>query len=357
MIRVLYDGWPLVFQPNSPAALHLLALFKARHSHVTLVVAAPAALPEWLPASVETHLIPGQDTQRGWLQWEQSILPHLAAELQADLLHLTHSHPPLFGKVPVLVSPGDYPIPEQRRGFLSRLHEAVSSGGMARLRGLIWPEDLPAPGISTPIYHLPAEPMPDEEDATPRSLLLAEQLDLPETYVLASCAPAEPYMRRLLDSWSWAAGAIGEQYPLCIFGLDGASQEAFTILLREHSFGESVIVLPRLHPGTVPALVQGSAAVFHPGPLPPWGSIARLALAYGKPLAASASPLADALAGPAAYLAPETNPRLLGAALISVILEEKLAQRLAQIGRERAARWDSSQFSELIFEAYRAVIA
>jgi glycosyltransferase involved in cell wall biosynthesis len=228
---------------------------------------------------------------------------------------------------------------------------------MARLSGLIWPEDLPAPGISTPIYRLPAEPVPDEGDASPWSLLLAEHLDLPETYVLAPCAPAEPYLRRLLDAWSWAAGAIGEQYPLCIMGLAGKSLEAFMILLNGYTLGESVKVLPPLHPGAVPALVQGSAAVFHPGPLPPWGSIARLALAYGKPLTASESPLADALAGPAAYLVRETNPRLLGAALISVILEQELAQRLAQSGRERAARWDTARFSETIFETYRAVTA
>jgi hypothetical protein len=360
MIRVLYDGWPLAYQPNSPEALHLIALLEQRHSEVIPLVAAPADISKWLPSGIEVQLFIGQDTPRGRLQWEQSILSRLAADMQADLLHLTRSHPPLFSKLRSLVSPAEYPIHERQPGFLSHLREAVSSGGMARLGGLIWPADLaslaPADG-TTSIYFVPAEPWLEGMQGVSQSLLQAEDLNLPETYILAPCPQTLSVQRLLLDAWSWASGSIGEYYPLYILGLDSKSQGRVEVLVHNDALGQSVKLLPPLHPGSIPALVQGSAALFHPGPLSPWGSIARLALAYGKPLVTSESPMADALVGPAAFMAPATNPRLLGAGLITVIIEADVAQAISQAGHERAASWNSPEFSEKIFAAYAAVLA
>jgi len=360
MIRVLYDGWPLAYQPNSPEALHLLALLEQRQPEVHHSVALPADPPGWLPAGAAVHVAAGEDSPRARLKWEQSTLPRLANELHADLLHLTSAHPPLFGKSRSLVSPAEFPTGERQTGFVAHLREAVSSGGMAKLRGLLWPADLSAPTMphfSTQIYSLPAEPCPDDTDGVSRSQLEAENLALPETYILVHSPHTLLSLRQLLDAWSWADGSIGEYYPLLLLGLDSKGRERLSRLLADYALGQSVQILPPLHPGAIPALVQGSSAVFHPAPLPPWGSIARLALSYGKPLVASESPLADALAGPAAYLAPETNPRALGAGLITVIIEEDIAQNLSQAGRERAASWGASMFGEKLFATYEAVLA
>lgn len=360
MIRVLYDGWPLVYQPNSPEALHLMALLEQRHPELHASVALPADPPDWLPAGAVAYVAAIQDTPRSRLIWEQISLPRLADELHADLLHLTSPHPPLFGKSRSVVSPAEFPTGERRTGFVAHLREAVSSGGMANLRGLLWPEDLSVPllpNLSTQIYSLPAEPCSDDADEVSRSRLEAENLVLPETYILVHSPHTLLSLRRLLDAWSWAAGSIGEYYPLLLLGLDSRGRERLSRLLADYALGQSVQTLPRLHPGAIPALVQGSSAVFHPAPLPPWGSIARLALFYGKPLVASESPLADALAGQAAYLAPETNPRALGAGLITVIVEVDVAQTLSQAGRERATSWGSSMFGEKLFATYAAVLA
>ena len=43
---VLYDGWPLVFAPNNPAALHLLAVLAQHPPGFAAHLALPDAAPE-----------------------------------------------------------------------------------------------------------------------------------------------------------------------------------------------------------------------------------------------------------------------------------------------------------------------
>jgi glycosyltransferase involved in cell wall biosynthesis len=83
----------------------------------------------------------------------------------------------------------------------------------------------------------------------------------------------------------------------------------------------------------------------------------RLALASGRPVVAADHPLADALVGPAAYLAPAGDSRALGAGLITVLVEEDLAGRLSQAARQRAASWRLDRFPGRLEETYRQILS
>ncbi len=353
MIRVLYDGWPLVRQPNSPGGLHLITLLQQQHAEVRAVVALPEQPPAWLPEGVVAQVLPTANSLRARLGWEQRSLPRLAADNQADLLHLTTSHPPIFGARRSVLSPAEFPAQpgEHRTGFDDRLRTAVSSGGMSRLRGLFWPSDLAAQSpqdMSAPIFYLPPEPsLHGSPDA---------HLDLPETYLLYQGPADYASLRRLLDAWSWAAGSIGDYYPLLLLGLDAVERQHLEQLLPSYNLGGTLRTLPAMLPSDIPALFQGCTAVFHPAPLAIWGGSVRLALRYGKPLVAADGPLADALLGRAAYLAPQDDLRALGAGIITVVVEENMAGELAQAGRERAATWEQSSFKESLYAAYQAVM-
>ena len=61
-----------------------------------------------------------------------------------------------------------------------------------------------------------------------------------------------------------------------------------------------------------------------------------LALAYGKAIAAADTTAAQQRVGPAAYLAEINNPRALGAALLTILGEERVAQELENRARERS---------------------
>ena len=151
-------------------------------------------------------------------------------------------------------------------------------------------------------------------------------------------------------------GPIGEVYPLLIFGLEPTIQKYLERQIQTYQLGNSVRLLPTQTPSLVPTLFQNASAFFHPAQSAAWAGFIRLALRCGKPLVAAASPLVEALVGPAAYLAPAEELRLLGAGLITVIIEESVAQKLSEQGNERAAGWESSSFQDDLYAAYQAVL-
>ena len=73
-------------------------------------------------------------------------------------------------------------------------------------------------------------------------------------------------------------------------------------------------------------------------------------------------PRIDALVGPAAYLipdAPKYQPlnRSLGAAIVSVIVDEELSTSLVQVAQKRAAIFQPEQFSAAISAVYMQLLA
>src|SRR3990172_1249384 len=154
MLRVLYDGWPLVYQPESPAALHLLALLENLPGEVEPVVALPSQPPGWLPDRLQAHIHQAGEGTPARLRWEQRSLPGISKRVGASLLHLTSPNPPLFGP-PVVVSPTVSIVSDRHRRLAGRMREALSAGGMARLRGLVWPADLPPPRTEITVFPLP----------------------------------------------------------------------------------------------------------------------------------------------------------------------------------------------------------
>lgn len=77
-LRILYDGWPLATQPNSPATLHLQTLLAYLPSEIDAHVALPAMPSEPLPIGVTAHLHATNPTEAGRLNWEQRILPKIS---------------------------------------------------------------------------------------------------------------------------------------------------------------------------------------------------------------------------------------------------------------------------------------
>lgn len=387
-LRVLYDGWPLLRQPAGPAALHLRTLLALAPDGVEAIVALPGEPPPGL-GKIAFHVLPTPEAPRHRLAWEQRHLPRLARTLGAHLLHTTSPRPPLFGRPLSVVSPAEFVEPENSTAFESesiarglplaeRLRAAMGRGGLARARAIFWPADLPRPNLPAPLIPLPPAVHPDfapAPAAAPPSHLELQPppaqggaavvrasageppaWPLPESYVLYHGPPDEPCLLRLLEAWSWAAGPIGASCPLLVLGVDEAARPALAGLLGRFDLGDSVQAVPELSPEAIPRLYQGCTALFHPAPLVPWGNALRHALACGKPVVAAESELAGALVGPAAYLAPAGEPRALGAALITVVVEEEVANRLSQAARQRAAAWDAAGFGQALLSAYWEVL-
>ncbi len=350
-MMVLFDGWPLVYQPNSPEALHLLGILARRPAAVHATLALPGEPPSWLPQDVAQQTVVTDGTPRARLAWEQRTLPSLRQRLGADLLHLTTPNPPLFGPSRNVVSPCVFDEAPRSRKISERLRNAASQGGMSRLAGLLWPEDLPSPDIDGAVFRLPPAVYPGIQDAIPNQ----QTLELPETFVLYHGPAGSESLRLLLSAWSWAAGSLGDAYPLVALGFNPIEREQLSAMAASYQLGDSVRSLPALSPAEIAETYRRSTALFHPASEPVWGGPVRMALASGTPAVAIESKRSDAIAGPAAYLV-RGDSRLLGAALITVLVEEEIAEKLSQAGKQRAVSWSLGAFGEGLLSTYKRII-
>ncbi len=365
-MRVLYDGWSLIHQPDGAASLHLLTLLAALGYDVQPLLALPGEAPGWLPGNVVTISSQVGSAIRDRLAWEQRTLPHLARERQAALSHLTTATPALFASGACLLSPAGVPLEKMEAGFWSRLRESLAQGGMSRLAGLLWPEDLreAAPGdLAARSFYLPPSIYPGFFEQAGE----APALDLPETFILYHGSYEPGSLLRLLEAWSWAAGAIGEYYPLLLLGAGRAGGRIYESLAASYDFGASVRLLPPVEPSQVAAVYRACTVYFHPADVLPWENPLRAALVLGKAVVALDSMLAGLVCGPAAYLVGSGNAhgasargetaRALGAALITVVVEDGLREGLELAARERAAGWRLAEryqeFGERLLEIYR----
>lgn len=365
-MRVLYDGWPLVHNPISPGSLHLHAILAQLPAEVSPTVALPGPAPEWL-AGLDTRIRHVPDTPFGRLRWEQIYLPRLAREAGLQTLHLTIPSAPVLSDLDVILSPcgfghadGINPDMPGSPPFLARLRRSLAHGGMVRVKQILWPVDLPAPQLSGQLGWLsPILPQGFDPEQVPESNAgglsppdLLGQLNLPEGFIIYHGPGDKRSLDHLMQAWSWAAAAIGESYPLLLLGLSSGSATNLSNLAHEYDLESSLHVLRNVQPNLLPHLYRLCCAVFHPAPASPWSGPVRLALAGGKPLVASENNISAAITGPAAYLAPHDDPRALGAALVTVIVEQQVAERLSAAAKRRASNWEMDKISTQLRGVY-----
>lgn len=357
MRAILYDGWPLAYDPGSPAATHLCTLLGACPEQILPILALPAETHIALPDGVEIEIRARKNTPGDGLAWEQSDLPALAEAHGAAAIHSTRQIGALLGDTPWLVSPCESGRSVHNGGILSRLRAALASGGHARARGIFWPDDLAslAPKAPPEVFMLPAvfDPPGFSETLDDDSL---RDMKLPETYVLYEGLANQRDLRRALDAWTWAAGPIGEYYPLLIYNLPAEARTQVESYRAEFELGETVRLLANISARQLGALYRRASVVFSPAPGPAWGNPLRRALAAGKPVVGIEERVTAALLGPAGYLIPPDDLRRLGAAVITVIVEEQVAESLSQAALQRASNWQKQAFANRLAQVYSRVL-
>jgi glycosyltransferase involved in cell wall biosynthesis len=248
--------------------------------------------------------------------------------------------------------------------ILSRMRRSLGLGGVERVNSVIWPLDLPQPFLPGKVVGLPPILPPGflparegqvggnriRQTADRDSIELQQ---LAEDYILYHGPGGRLQLELLAAAWHWAAPAIGEYYPLLLTGLSGEDQQIVSRLRERHAFGDSLQVLPGVVPAQLPHLYQRSTAVFHPAPASPWCGPVRFALASGKPLVAVENVFTSAITGPAAYLAGGKDARALGAALVTVVVEEQVASGLSAAAEEKVRGWDHQNYGEQLLALYR----
>jgi len=354
---MLFDGWALVREAGTPAALHQAAALPALDRAVEAILALPEAAAglEWLPDTIEHLVLPAEHSPWGRLAWEQRTLPQAARQCGAQILFLSGSHAPLISPVPHLVSPAGWSPGSLSRqvGLASRLRAALGRGGLSRAQAVLWPDDLPTPGGYASVQAVP--PLIHPSFRPPKGTFFQASwpgFDLPEAYILYH-GPLDPASAGgLLEAWSWAAGPIGTYFPLVVCGAVGTARPAFEAALRETALLDSIILLPGevSNPAHYASLYQGCTALLHLAWVSPWGDPVRHILACGKPVIAAANNLTEALVGPAGYLVPAGDHRQMGAALITLCVENEMAEDLGRQAAQRAQGWTSEAYRNAVLK-------
>lgn len=365
-MRILYDGWSLVHDPVGPGSLHLLSILENLPAEITPVLAMPEAAPDWLGRH-EVHLVPAPNTPYGRLRWEQSFLPSLAKITDVELLHLTAPTAPAWSRLITVFSPtgfgagiddwsGVQQSSQASNHFLDRMRTSLGQGGLVRFSKVIWPADLPGSGLSGPLADLPPVMPPYFSPDVRQNSSAKIEMQLPEEFILYHGPGGRGNLENLAQAWNWAAAAIGGNYPLLLVGLEDEDWRYVSELIEIFDFGDSLCMLPDVHPPMLPKIYQQSAAVIHSSPASPWCGPVRLAMASGKPLVAIENEITGAITGPAAYLAEEHDARALGAALVTMVVEEDLASTLSDAAYQRTQNWRSQEFGAHLSALYHSLV-
>ena len=358
-MRILLDGWSLIHDPAAPAALHLAAVLATLPEEVeaTLVIPGPDPGIDDLPAGVQIQFHETRRTSWGLLTWQQIKLPQLAAQTGSSLIYTASAGASLFGRAATIASPSSWLLTGSgqpsgsggAKNFKDRIQEAVGMGGLTHARAVFWPDDLPMPDSSLPFVSIPPliHPLFQSNQPSP-AIEFWPGVDLPQTYILYHGPLDQTSIEHLLEAWSWAAGSIGTYYPLLLYG--GLENQQHWILETARRLGldENLFLLPPGSPVQLAALYCGCSALFQPGPISPWGDPVHHAMSCAKPVVAADNLWSAARLGSSGFLAPATDLRALGAALITVIVEDDLAERLAVGAKQRVKSWNPSDFWQLI---------
>lgn len=350
-MRVIYDGWPLVYNSAGPEALHLWELLEARPEAVEAWVALPARYD--LPSELHGVYARAPGTTAGRLRWEQATLPRLVKKSGADLLHTT-ACPPLFCPVPCVASPVEsIPRGNPAFGLAGRLRASFGQGGLARARGVLWPSDLPdlpESYFSAPVWRIPVYVHSAFFQQQPRPG------SLPDDYVYAPGPWNAPALDLLGDAWRWACAGLGDTWTLLVDGLTAGEIERLNARCDPRGTCGPVVAAALYTPALRAAAYQHAGAALAAGPFFAWGGVIQHALACACPLVGEETALAGQRVGPAGFLTPPGDARALGAALITTLVEESVAKSLRLAARKRTAGWSIENFRAGLAAVYAEAV-
>jgi len=339
-VHLAVDGWSLIERPWSAEALHLaewLGAMAAADPDLHLSLLHPEGQLPLLPEGIHLQLAAVKLSAWGALRYEQRDLPRLARAVGADLLFIPRPSAPLASPVPVAAlmhgSPG-----RRRASALERLRRALGAAGAAGAVCRLVLADLPAAGpgarvaASVPPFVGAGFRPPGGSGAS-----APERSGLVPGYVLCGGLQAEQ-LPLLLAAWTWVEGSVGDAAQLVLVGLDPSAEQGARAQAKELGIATSLKVLPPAAQADLPDLYRGATAYLSPGPVSN-GQPLRWALSCGVPVAGLNSPEADSVLGEAAYLVPPGEARRLGAACLTLLVEEQVATALAQKGLARATAY------------------
>lgn len=304
-------------------------------------------VPEDGPTAVGAHLRAPSATGLRAILFDQVRFPRAAGRLESDLLLYLHPSGPLAGPVPTACwySDGGVRAWARRR---SRIERAVALAGLRGAAAVFHPSDMPSE--SGGLRWVEAPPIVPAAVFGGASTPTSEP-QLPESFVLAIGEPAVA-VPLLLAAWTWVESSLGDSYALVFVAYGEYERARVQQEVDRMGLADTVRVL-RLDERDWPHAFHRAAALLHAGEAEDAAAL-RWSLAASLPVAAVSTPVSQSILGPAGYLADPTA-RALGAACLTLLVEDSLAASLREQSRARAARYAPPAAASAWAEALRQI--
>ena len=311
----------------------------------------------------------------GKLRFEQFTFPRLCRELCADVAHVPYWGSPLTPSVPTVVSILDLIpmlLPEYRGGPLVRVYTGLvkASAMNAKLvltisesskRDIVKHLGLPESRVRV-TYLAAGRRYSPRRDPVDEAALRRNHPDLPQNYVLyLGGFDARKNIETLLQVYTWAQDAIGRDLPLVIAGkLPDAHGRLFRdprVIAKAIQVEDVVLTIGPVAEEDKPALYRGATAFLYPTRYEGFGLTALEALACGVPVVGSNTSSVPEIVGPAGMLVDPDDARLMAGALIAVVTDYELHEKLSVAAVEQAARFSWEKCARETLQAYQDALA
>lgn len=329
-------------------ASHLLRqLADAEDLALTLVAVEPVS--ESASAGLPSQVVPASGGRFGALAFDQVLFPRAAKDLRADLLLYLHASAPIASPAPAVSWYGDGETLPQRSGQGGRLSRSVALAGMRGAAAVLRPQDIPPAEVGLPWIDVP--PSVPTAFAAPGTAQPSSGAGFdPESYVLVAGEPSSR-LSVLLAAWTWVEGSLGDSYILRLASPNDEARRISEETVARMGLSETVQAVT-IADDAWPAMFRNASALLHAGERENAAAL-RWALSCGLPVAALSTPVSVSILGPAGYLAAQPDARTLGAACLTLLVEEEIASSLRERGRERARAYHSEAAARAWLEALR----
>lgn len=358
MTRILINGW-FLHKPNTGSGQYLRLLLKHISNEISGVdIHVISPLSANLPEACTLHVYDTVDRQINKFGFEQIVVPRTARKIRADVLHIPYWAPPFRSPCPLVVTVHDIIpllLPEHSRSLLLRIYTSLAVAATQGASHIITDSDssrddivshLQIPDTRVHTIYLGVDDVFNPRQDPDSNRMIRTNYNLPDTYILyLGGFQRHKNLRHLLAAWTWAQPIASEDCPLVIAGRlpkhpDGYLYDDLPDIATELGISDTVMFIGEVKEEDKTALYQSASCFVFPSSYEGFGLPPLEAMACGVPVVTTGSGALKEIVGDAAYLV--SNPadaRELGAAMISIIVDEKLASDLQSRGLMQAAKF------------------
>lgn len=304
------------------------------------------------------------------VRFEQQDFPRAAARIGADLAHIPYWGAPLVSPIPIVVTIHDLIpllLPAYRGGLLARLYTALVAASARGAPAVLTDSEHSRQDILK-YLHLPADRIhavllacgdgyrPEPADALDKAV--RQKYNLPPEYVLyLGGYDVRKNVEGLLRVYTYVKAS---SIPLVLAGrLPEEITPRFADvprLIQSMGLGDTIHLIGQVSEIDKPSLYRMAKCFVFPSFYEGFGLPVLEAMACGTPVVAADTSSLPEIVGEAGFLVRPDDIEHLAGAIVSILVDQDLAQDLSQKGKRRAAEFSWARAARETTAVYQKVL-